>query len=238
LRRDAEGVGHAIEEGEERDNVHRLCNLIFRPAGRAQFQNVGGRRFVSGLRDERGVIEQGALGGRQAGFVEFAFQNGCDAWIAGSLSTQEVSVAVQSIRAAVQKRNVARDHLLVTAREMPLGKVNGVRELDDLSQKIGPRSEALDDPRKLPAPGSGSPEIIGGGSFPGGFVVFGDANFCVHAKRSVVMSKTRGVGAFIQQLPGQRSTDLGVRSGVRCIGFWGPPAACANAAEDVFWGRL
>jgi hypothetical protein len=61
---------------------------------------------VSGARrgksDQLDVVEQNSLGLRQPGFVEFAFENGGYALIVCSLNTQEVGVAVQSIRAPIQ----------------------------------------------------------------------------------------------------------------------------------------
>jgi hypothetical protein len=74
---------------------------------------VGGARGVFG--DLFGVNQQSALCWRQAGLIEFAFQNRGYALIGGSLNPQEVSVAVQSIRAAIEERNIAGDHFLVSA---------------------------------------------------------------------------------------------------------------------------
>jgi hypothetical protein len=81
-------------------------------------------------------------------------------------------VAVQSIRAAVEIGNVAGDHLLVAAREMPFGEVHGVGKLDHLAQEVRARSKALDDARHLLASGAGAPEVIGGGRVARGFMVF------------------------------------------------------------------
>jgi len=153
LRRHAERVGHTIEERKHRDHVDGFGDLVFRPTGVAQPLNVGGSRFVRGVCDERGVIEQGAFGRRQARFVKLTLQNRRNALIGGSLNTQEVGVAVESIRAPVEIGDVARDHLLVAAGEMALGEVNGIRELDDLAQEVGARSETFDDPRNLSATG-------------------------------------------------------------------------------------
>jgi hypothetical protein len=46
--------------------------------------------------------------------------------IVGSLNTQEVGVAVQSIRTPVQVGDVAGDHFLEAAREMAFGEVNRI----------------------------------------------------------------------------------------------------------------
>jgi hypothetical protein len=110
--------------------------------------------------------------------MEFAFQNCSYALIGGSLNTQEVSVAIESIRAAIEKGNVAGDHLLVTAREMTFRKVNFVGEFDYLAKKIRPRAKTFDDARDLLTPGAGAPEIVGSSDCAGGFCVFGDPDFC------------------------------------------------------------
>jgi hypothetical protein len=78
------------------------------------------------------VIHQSALRASQARFIELAFQNCFHAFVGCSLNTQEVGVAVQSIRALIQEGDVACDHLLVPADEMAFGEVNDVRKLDDL----------------------------------------------------------------------------------------------------------
>jgi hypothetical protein len=107
--------------------------LIFFPSGVAQFLHVrvGGSRRIPG--DQIHVYRQSALGWRQAGFIELAFEDCCNALVGGSLSTQEVGVAVQSIWTPIQKRNVAGDHFLMAAGEMALGEMNPVGEFDDLA---------------------------------------------------------------------------------------------------------
>jgi hypothetical protein len=132
---------------------------------------------MGGVGDEFGVVEQGTFGRRESRLIEFAFENRRNALIGGSLNTQEVGVAVESIRAPVQKRDVARDHFLVAASEMAGGEVNCVRKLNDLAQKIWPRSEAFDNSRHLAAAGSRSPEIIGCGGIARSFGVLSDADF-------------------------------------------------------------
>jgi hypothetical protein len=118
------------------------------------------------------------LGRSQSGFVKLAMQNRLHAFFVGSLNTQEVSVAVQSIRTPVQVGNIASDHLLVAAREMPLGKMNGVRELDHLAQEIRAHAKALDNTRHLFASRSRAPEVIRGSGIAGCFSVFNDSDLC------------------------------------------------------------
>jgi hypothetical protein len=115
---------------------------------------------------------------REAGFIEFAFQNCSYALIVGSLNTQEVGVAVQSIRAAIEEGNVAGDHLLVAASEMAFRKMNFIGEFHYLTEKIRPRAKTLDDAGHLLASGASAPEIVSGGGFACGFCVFRNADFC------------------------------------------------------------
>jgi hypothetical protein len=159
--------------------------LIFFPSGIAQFLNVcvGGACRVFG--DQFDVNHESALGGRQARFIEFAFEDCCDALIGGSLNTQEEGVAVQSIRAAIQKGNVTGDHFLVAAGEMAFGEVKCIGEFNDLAEEIGTRSETSDDAGKLLAAGARAPEIVSGGEVAGGVGVFGDMDFGVRLFPSV-----------------------------------------------------
>lgn len=54
------------------------------------------------MRDEFCILKQSAFRVREFGLIQFAFGNRCDRIVRGSLDTQEVSVAVQSIRTTVQ----------------------------------------------------------------------------------------------------------------------------------------
>jgi hypothetical protein len=67
------------------------------------FFDIRGSGTVGGFGDELGIVQQNALRLGQAGFIELAFENGCDSLIGGSLNPQEVGVAVQSIRAAIEE---------------------------------------------------------------------------------------------------------------------------------------
>src|SRR5271166_691753 len=130
----------------------------------------------SGLGDEPGVVHQCALSSGQTRLVELAFQNRRYALVVGSLNPQEVSVAVESIRTAVQVGDIAGDHLLVAALQMSLGKMNSVGEVHHLAEKVGPRAEALDDAGNLRPSRARAPVIVGGKSVAGRFGIFDDAN--------------------------------------------------------------
>ena len=161
LRRYSESIGHAIEECKHRNDVHRLGDLLLRPARVAQFLDILRRGAIRRIGNDPGVVQQHALGGREARIFEFAFENRRDALIIGSLDTQEVSVAVQSIWAAVQVGDVAGDHLLMAADQVTFGEMNTVGKIDDLPQEIGPRTKALDDARNLCPAGNRPPVIVG-----------------------------------------------------------------------------
>ena len=149
LRRDAEGVGDAVEEGEEGRDVDSLGDLFFFPACRSEFIDILDGGAISSVRDELYIVHQGEFGPGQAGFVQLAFQDCGYAFIGCSLDTQEVGVAVQSIRAPVQEGDVTCDHLLVPAGKMSFGKMDCVRELDYLAQEVRPRPKTFDDPGNL-----------------------------------------------------------------------------------------
>jgi hypothetical protein len=119
--------------------------LFFAPTASAQFFHISVGCTISGLSHKFHVLKQSALCIGQACLFHFAFKNCGYAFIGGSLDPQEVSVAVNSIRTVVQIRDIAGDHFFVAPGEMPLGKVDGVGELHNLSQEIGPRAKALDD---------------------------------------------------------------------------------------------
>lgn len=152
LLRNPKRVGDPVEECKHRGDVDRLGNLVLAPARSAQLLNVFAGGAIGCFGDQFHVVEQGPLSGGQAGDVEVSVENRANAGIIGSLNTQEVGVTVQSIRTMVEEGDVAGDHLLVPAREVALGEVNGVGELHHLPQKVGPRSEALNDAGNLRAP--------------------------------------------------------------------------------------
>jgi hypothetical protein len=115
LRSDAKGIGDAIEERKHGGHIHRFRNLLFFPSAITKFLHVFRGRLVSGLRHQLCIFEQQTLGRCQPSFIELAFDDCLYALICGSLNPQEVSMAVQSIRAPVQIGDVTGDHLLVSS---------------------------------------------------------------------------------------------------------------------------
>lgn len=124
------------------------------------------------------IFHQGALCGSQSRLVEIALHDSFYALIGGSLNTQEVSMAVQSIRAVVQVRNVTSNHLLVIAGEMAFGKMNGVGKLDDLAEKVRPSAKTLQNAGNLLPSRAAAPGIVGGSGFAGSFCIFDDFDLC------------------------------------------------------------
>lgn len=89
-------------------------------------------------------------------------------------------MAVQSIRAAIQIRNMAGNHFLGAPRKMSFGKMDGIGKINDLPQEIRPCPKTLNDAGNLLPPGASSPVVIRGGSLSRGFVVFDDSNLRFH----------------------------------------------------------
>src|SRR5215469_8798942 len=160
LRRHAERIRYAIEEGKHRGDINGLSDLVFRPAMVAKYLDVLGRGAICGFSNFLDVVEQRSLGRRQAGLIELALENRLYAVIISSLNTQEVGVTVQSIRAAIQKRDVACNHLLVASVQMALREMNRIGEIHHLAQEVGARAETLDDTRHLRPSRTGAPVVV------------------------------------------------------------------------------
>jgi hypothetical protein len=101
LRRDTECISNPIEKGKHGGDINRLGNLVFFPSRIAQPLHVLRSSFVGGLGNQFYIFQEDTFTRSEAGFVELAFSNRLYASIGGSLNTQEVGMAVQSIRAAV-----------------------------------------------------------------------------------------------------------------------------------------
>jgi hypothetical protein len=105
----AEGISNPIEKGEHCGDVDSFRDLLFFPAEVTKFLNILGGRTIGGVGDQLDVIQQSALRRSEARFVKLTFNDGLYTLIRCSLDTQEVGVAVQSIRATVQIGNIAGD---------------------------------------------------------------------------------------------------------------------------------
>ena len=72
---------------------------------------VGGS--AGGLGNQSCIVEQHALGCAKARLIEVSAGDGRDGLIRCSLNPQEVGMTVDSIRAAVQGRDIRSEHLFV-----------------------------------------------------------------------------------------------------------------------------
>ena len=115
LGRNTERIRDAVEESKHCRDVNRLSDLFLAPSCISQFLNVLVGGLMGCLCYQFHVIKQGTFRGREPSLLEFAFENRVDALITGSLNTQEVGMAVQSIRAPVQVGDMTRYHFLMAA---------------------------------------------------------------------------------------------------------------------------
>lgn len=118
LRGDSKGVGHPVEKCKHRRDINRLRNLRLCPAEIAQSLHIFLRRTVRGFGDLLYVIEKGVFRRAQPRLIQVAVGNRLYGGLFCSLNTQEVSVRVQSIRAAIQIRDVACNGFFCLAVEV------------------------------------------------------------------------------------------------------------------------
>ena len=144
LRRNAERVSHAVEEGEHCRDIHRLGNLGLTPSVVAQDLYVFRRCAVRRLGHFGDVFEECPVCVVQSGLFEVARSQCLDRLFFCSLNPQEVSMRIQSIRTAIEPGDPACDRFLCPAREVPFRKVDGITEAHYLAQKIGPMAEAFE----------------------------------------------------------------------------------------------
>jgi hypothetical protein len=160
LRRNPEGIRHAIKKGKQRRDVDRFGNLGLAPTVLAQDLHVfrgGAIRRLGHLGD---IFQQRAMSVVECRLFKVALRQRLDCFLFCSLNPQEVSMRIQSIRAAIEPRNPAGNRLLGPAREVSFRKVNGIAEAHDLAQEIGPMAKALENSRHLLAPRMGAPFVI------------------------------------------------------------------------------
>jgi hypothetical protein len=121
---DVEGIGQAHEEVEERAVVDSLGDLGVGPADLTE-------AFDLLIGDAIGVPGQGldqfqkeSVFGRQARGVEVPVAQGRRGLrVLLTLQLQEPGVAAESIVAAVKRRDVGGDHLVLRPAERPVGEV-------------------------------------------------------------------------------------------------------------------
>jgi hypothetical protein len=160
LRRNTEGVRHAIEKGKQRCDVYRFSNLGLAPTVMAQDLHVfrgGAIRRLGHLGDIR---KQRAMRVVERPLVEVTRRQRLDCFLFCSLNPQEVSMRIQSIGTTIEPRDPAGDGFLGPAREMSFRKVDGIAEAHDLAQEIRAMAKALENSGHLLAPRMGAPLVI------------------------------------------------------------------------------
>src|SRR6266568_6972579 len=113
---DAEGVGQPHEEVEERGVISRLSDLLVAPPDVAQPLHLLISHPVRPRRDRAHEIEQHPLGALQPRRVDVAVaKRVSDRPEPLVLQLQEPRMGAESITAAVQRGDVRRDHLVLSA---------------------------------------------------------------------------------------------------------------------------
>ena len=83
---------------------------------------------------------------------------------------------VQSIWTAVKPRNPTCDRLLSPSTKMAFREMDRIAKADDVSQKIGPMTEALKNPGYILTPRFGPPFVVDLRSRPGRIRIFNQPN--------------------------------------------------------------
>ena len=138
-----ECIRNPVKEREHRRDVYRLGNLRFRPPMVAKLLHIFGSGAVGRLGHLGHILKQRTIGRTEPCFVQFTVGKRLYCSFFGSLNTQEVGMRVQSIRTAVEPRYPTRDGLLGLAGQVSFGEMDGIAELHDLLQKVGPMTEAF-----------------------------------------------------------------------------------------------
>jgi hypothetical protein len=152
LRRDAEGVCYAVEEGEHRRDVYRLGNLGLTPTVLAQRLYVFRGRAIRRLGHLGDIFEQRTVRVVERRVLEVARNQRLDCFLFCSLNPQEVSMRIQSIRTAIQPGDPAGNRFFCPAREVPFRKMDRIAEAHDFAQKIRAMAKALENARHLLTP--------------------------------------------------------------------------------------
>jgi hypothetical protein len=160
LRRNAEGVGYAVEEGKHRRDVNRLRNLRLTPTMVAQDLYVLRRCAVSCFRHFGHILKQRAVCVVQRSLFEVARNQRLDCLLFCSLNPQEVSMRIQSIGTLIEPGDPAGDCFFCPASKVPFRKVDRIAEAHDLAQEIGTMAKALENAGHLLAARMRAPFLI------------------------------------------------------------------------------
>jgi len=102
LRRDAEGIGHAIKKGKQRGDVYRFGNLGLAPTVMAQDLYVFRRGAIRCFGHLGDIFQQRTMSVVERRFFEVARRQRLDCLLFCSLNPQEVSMRIQSIWTAIE----------------------------------------------------------------------------------------------------------------------------------------
>src|SRR5216683_1816677 len=128
---DVEGVGKAHEEVEERAVVNGFGDLGVGPADLAKPLDLLIRDAIGVPGERLDEFQQQSVFRRQVGGAEVPVAQSRRRFrVLLSLQLQEPGMAAESVVAAVERRDVRRDHFMLSAAERPVGEVQAARLID------------------------------------------------------------------------------------------------------------
>jgi hypothetical protein len=179
LRRNAEGVCHAVKEGEHRRDVYRLGNLGLTPTVLAQGLYIFRRRAIRRLGHLGDIFEQRTVRIVERRILDVARNQRLDRFLFCSLNPQEVSMRIQSIRTAIQPGDPAGNRFFCPAGEVPFRKMDRIAKAHDLAQKIRAMAKTLENARHLLSPRMGAPFVVYLRHLASGISILNYFNFCL-----------------------------------------------------------
>ena len=129
----AEGICHAVKEGEHRRDVDRFGNLGLSPTVLAQELYIFRGGAVGRLGHLGDIVEQRTVGVVELRMLKVACNQRLDCFLFCSLNTQEVSMRIQSIRTAIEPRDPAGNRFFGPACEMPFREVHRIAKAHHLT---------------------------------------------------------------------------------------------------------
>ncbi len=134
---DIEGIGKTHEEVEERAVVNGFGDLRVGPTSLAKPLDllVGDAIGVPGKRLDE--LQEQSVFRTQVGGVEVSVAQSRRGFrVLLSLQLQEPGMAAQSIVAAVERRDIGRDHFVLSSAQRAVGEVQSARLVDG-AQEVG-----------------------------------------------------------------------------------------------------
>jgi hypothetical protein len=232
---ESKGVGYAVEEGEDRSDVHTLGNLRVGPAQGTKGFDVSIRRAVRVLRDQLDEPQQATLGFGHGRAVELGPGEAFMQLGFGVLQLQEEGVAAYSVRATVQSGNIGCDHLLQPARQMSFGEMQALGEADHVLEEVRAQAHALEDAGKVRPAGVGRhPGCVHLGGLAGCLVLLDPSN-SRHGLPHVRVYNGIGIPLDTVYGLGERTNIMSISLivAVTLVGFGTPAGSAANTAADA-----